>query len=50
MPANANEKVAELHNPMLKKRRFVALTKAISRPEDLLPFVAEHLAYLTAIS
>jgi uncharacterized protein len=32
--------------PMLKKRLFVALTKAVARPADLLPFVAEHLAYM----
>jgi uncharacterized protein YciI len=46
MPANANEKIAELLKPMLKKRLFVALNKAIARPEDMLPFVAEHLAYM----
>jgi hypothetical protein len=28
---------------MLKKRRFVALSKAVARPEQMLPFVAEHL-------
>jgi hypothetical protein len=44
MPANTNEKIAELLKPMLKKRLFVALNKAIARPEDMLPFVAEHLA------
>jgi uncharacterized protein len=46
MPANADEKVAELLRPMLKKRLFVALSKAVAPPEDLLPFVAEHLAYM----
>jgi uncharacterized protein YciI len=39
-------KVAELLKPMLKKRLFVALTKAIVGGEDLLPFVAGHLAYM----
>jgi uncharacterized protein len=46
MPANADEKIAELLKPMLKKRFFVAFSKAIAPPEDLLPFVAEHLAYM----
>jgi uncharacterized protein len=46
MPANADEKVAEHLKPMLKKRLSVALSKAIAPPEDLLPFVAEHLAYM----
>jgi uncharacterized protein len=49
MPANANEKIAELLKPMLKKRLFVALNKAIARPEDMLPFVAEHLAYMNQL-
>jgi uncharacterized membrane protein YphA (DoxX/SURF4 family) len=34
---------------MLKKRLFVALNKAIARPEDMLPFVAEHLAYMNQL-
>jgi len=46
MPTNADEKIAELLKPMLKKRLFVALSKAIARPEDMLPFVADHLAYM----
>jgi uncharacterized protein len=46
MPANADEKVAELLKPMLKKRLFLALSKATAPPEDLLPFVDEHLAYM----
>ena len=47
MPANLEEKVAELFEPMLRKRVFVALTKAIDPPEDLLPFVTKHLAYMS---
>jgi hypothetical protein len=46
MPADADEKIAELLKPMLKKRLFVALGKPVGPPEDLLPFVAEHLAYM----
>jgi uncharacterized protein len=46
MPANAKEKIAELLKPMLKKKLFVAFNKAIARPEDMLPFVAEHLTYM----
>jgi uncharacterized protein YciI len=47
MPANADEEVAEL--PVLKKRLFVALTKTRARPEDLVPFVAEHLAHMSQL-
>lgn len=43
---DANEKIAELLKPMLKKRLFVALSKAIARPEVMLPFVADHLTYM----
>jgi uncharacterized protein YciI len=46
LPANAKEKIAELLKPMLKKKLFVAFNKAIARPEDMLPFVAEHLTYM----
>ena len=49
MPTKVDEKVADLLKPMLKKRLFVALTKAIARPEDLVPFVAEHLAYMSRL-
>jgi uncharacterized protein YciI len=31
---------------MLKKKLFVAFSKAIAPPEDLAPFVTEHLAYM----
>lgn len=43
MPANADEKVAELLKPMLKKGLFVSLSRAVAPPEDLLPFMAEAL-------
>jgi hypothetical protein len=46
MPANTDEKVAETLKPMLKKRSFVAVSKATAPPEELLPFVGEHLAYM----
>jgi uncharacterized protein len=46
MPANAHDKVTELLKPILKMRLFVALSRAIAPSEDLLPFVAEHLAYI----
>ena len=35
--------------PMLKKRLFVALSKAVARPEQMLPFVAEHLEYMNQL-
>jgi uncharacterized protein len=46
MAAKADEQIAELLRPMLKKRLFVALSKAIAQPEEMQPFVAEHLAYM----
>jgi uncharacterized protein YciI len=49
MPANTDEDVAELLKPMLKKRLFAALSKAIAPPADLLPFVAEQLAYMNRL-
>jgi hypothetical protein len=41
--ANADEEVTELLKPVLKKRLF-APNKAVAPLEDLLPFVAGHLA------
>ncbi len=49
MPANKDEKIAELLKPMLKKRLFVALCKATARPEESLPLVADHLAYMVQL-
>ena len=46
MPPENDAEVAELLKPMLKKRLFVALSKAVARPEQMLPFVAEHLEYM----
>jgi hypothetical protein len=43
MPAKKDDYIAELLEPMLKKRLFVALSKAVRPPEEMLPFVAEHL-------
>jgi len=34
---------------MLKKRLFVALSKAVAPPEDMLPYVASHLEYMNQI-
>jgi uncharacterized protein len=46
MPAQVDEKVSELLKPMLKRRFFVALSKAVVAPEDMLAYVPEHLAYM----
>lgn len=43
MPPEKDDKVAALLKPMLKKRLFIALSKAVARPEQMLPFVAKHL-------
>jgi uncharacterized protein len=49
MPPEKGDHVAELLKPMLKKRLFVALSKAVTRPEQMLPFVAEHLEYMNQL-
>ena len=49
MPPEKDDKIAELLNPMLKKRLFVALSRAVARPEQMLPFVAEHLEYMNQL-
>ena len=46
MSTEKDAKIADLLKPMLKKRLFVALSKAVARPEQMLPFVAEHLEYM----
>ena len=43
------QKIAELLKPMLKKRLFVALCKATARPEEIQPFVADHLVYISSL-
>ncbi len=37
--------IADLLKPMLKKRLFVALSKAVTPAEQMLPHVTEHLRY-----
>jgi hypothetical protein len=49
MPVKMDSSVTELLKPMLKKRFYVAFSRATAKPEDLLPFVAEHLAYMTIL-
>jgi uncharacterized protein len=49
MAPEKDGKIAELLKPMLKKRLFVALSKAVARPEQMLPFVAEHLEYMNQL-
>ena len=49
MPPDKDDKIAELLKPMLKKRLFVALSKAVARPEQMLPFVVEHLEYMNQL-
>jgi hypothetical protein len=49
MPPEKDDKVATLLKPMLKKRLFVTLSKAVARPEQMLPFVAEHLEYMNQL-
>lgn len=49
MTANADPKVAELLKPMLKRRLFVALNKALVSSEAMASFVAEHLEYMNQL-
>jgi uncharacterized protein len=49
MPPEKDDKIAELLKPILKKRLFVVLSKAVARPEQMLPFVAEHLEYMNQL-
>jgi uncharacterized protein YciI len=49
MSTEKDAKIADLLKPMLKKRLFVALSKAVARPEQMLPFVAEHLEYMNQL-
>jgi uncharacterized protein YciI len=44
-----DDKIAELLKPMLKKRLYVALSKAVAKPEQMSPFVAEHLHYMNQL-
>jgi uncharacterized protein len=41
--------IADLLKPMLKKRLFVALSKAVAPTEQILPHVAEHLRYMNRL-
>ena len=42
--------IADLRSkPMLKKRLFVALSKAVVPAEQMLPHVAEHLRYMNRL-
>jgi uncharacterized protein YciI len=49
MSEEKEDKIAEPLKPMLKKRLFVALSKAVAQPEQMLPFVAEHLEYMNRL-
>ena len=44
-----DEPIADLLKPMLKKRLFVALSKAVAPAEQMLPHVAEHLRYMNRL-
>jgi uncharacterized protein YciI len=41
--------IADLLKPMLKKRLFVALSKAVAPAEQMLPHVTEHLRYMNRL-
>jgi uncharacterized protein len=49
MPATPEDKVAQLLKPMLKKRLFAALNKAVASQEQMLPFIADHLEYMNRL-
>ena len=47
MPAEGQ--IADLLKPMLKKRLFVGLSKAVAPAEEMLPHVTEHLWYMNRL-
>jgi hypothetical protein len=49
MPTEIEDKVAQLLKPMLKKRLFVALSKAVSSQEQMLPWLVDHLEYMNRL-
>ena len=49
MSTSLDPKVAELLKPMLKRRLFVALNKALVPSEEMRPYVAEHLEYMNEL-
>jgi uncharacterized protein len=49
MSTNLDPKAAELLKPMLKRRLFVALNKALVPSEEMAPYVAEHLDYMNEL-
>jgi uncharacterized protein len=49
MSAIPDPKVTELLKPMLKRRLFVALNKALVSSEEMAPYVAEHLEYMNEL-
>jgi uncharacterized protein YciI len=46
---STGEQIADLLKPMLKKRLFVAFSKAVAPAEQMLPHVAEHLRYMNRL-
>jgi uncharacterized protein len=42
-------RIADLLKPRLKKRLFVALSKAVAPAEQMLPHVTEHLRYMNQL-
>jgi len=49
MPSKPEEKVAQLLKPMLKKRLFAALSKAVAPQEEMLALMADHLEYMNRL-
>jgi uncharacterized protein YciI len=46
---STGEQIADLLKPMLKKRLFVALSKAVAPAEQMLPYVAEHVRHMNRL-
>jgi uncharacterized protein len=49
MSANLNPKIAELLKPMLKRKLFIALNRALVSSEEMSPYVADHLEYMNEL-
>jgi uncharacterized protein len=49
MSVKLDPKVTELLKPMLRRKLFVALNRALVPSEEMAPYVAEHLEYMNAL-
>src|SRR5277367_5587967 len=49
MPNDSRKAVEQLLAPMLKKTLFVAINRVAAPASEIVPFVADHLAYMNSL-